>query len=181
MILPSPSQSSWTVGNFTFVSQNPEFITRPIARANVEKNVLPFITIWSDIERVTGHRWRCTSFLRQSPSHADGNAFDIAPDFTARSLPLYAASRGSDPVLYKRSILIRSLQLLKLNDYFSGAFDQQGTERVGTVIAIEPDHLHIGRVLLGPVNVTPTVILKWRIVKPVYSDSGVRSKLPLLN
>lgn len=47
------------------------------------------------------------------------------------------------------------------------------------VIAIEPDHLHVGRVVLGPTNTTPTVILKWRVVKPVYRDSAARSRLPM--
>jgi len=179
MNLPSATASRWEVGNFTFISQNPDHVNRPHAADNIRFNIEPFIAVWSDIERVTGHRWRCTSFLRKSPSHDDGNAFDLAPDFSPSAQLLYSASQGSDPVLYKRPQLIRALQLLKLNDYFSDFPGSTTGHRVGMVIAIEPDHLHVGRVVLGPTNTTPTVILKWRVVKPVYRDSAARSRLPM--
>jgi len=151
------------------VSQIPG-IASPGKRAYAEAYWLPeLIRAWRNVEKVTGYRWRSTSYWRFSPSHKNGYALDIAPDIGPNSYHLYAANRGSDPVLYKREKLIRDLQ--QLNN-----LGETSPFNIG--IYIEPDHLHM-HVLQKEV---PQVyrIFKWKVPKPVYKDSNSRIQLPLI-
>lgn len=128
------------------------------------------ITVWRAIEQATGFRWRCTSFIRLSPTHKRGQAIDLAPDFSTRDGPLYAANRGSDPVLYKREWLVNRLQSIKdLPLPFPSI-------KVG--VFIEPDHLHV-QVLKHDGLPNSVYTVKWAVPKPVYSDTYQRMTLPV--
>lgn len=162
---------SFTFRNFDIVSQQPEALPEQYRAGSVAKFFPVFIKMWAAIERVTGHRWKCTSYIRQSPSHRRAQAFDLAPDIADSAVDQYAVTHRSDPVLYKREALLKQLQQLKLVD-----FSNNGTFSTG--IFIEPDHLHL-QILAGNTE-TPTVIVKWGVLKPVYNDSAQRMKLPLL-
>lgn len=138
-----------------------------------EKEYLPeLIRIWQTVERETGYRWKCTSYWRHSPSHSKGYALDIAPDISPDSERDYAVNQGSDPVLYKRVKLVRTLQKVA-RKFRPTKYD------VG--IYIEPDHLHLQ--LFAPEGKDHPLrvrLFKWKIVKPVYADSAIRSNLPLI-
>lgn len=151
------------------VSQIPN-VASESKRKYAETFWLPeLIKAWDNVEKVTGYRWRCTSYWRLSPSHKEGYALDIAPDIADGSAQYYAVNKGSDPVLYKRAVLIRKLQ--KLNDL--GV-----TSKYNIGLYIEPDHIHI-HVLQKEVPETYR-IFKWRILKPVYADSAKRMSMPLI-
>lgn len=156
---------SWDI-----VSQVPN-IASESKRKYAESYWLPeLIKAWDNIEKVTGYRWRCTSYWRYSPSHKEGYALDIAPDIAPNSEQYYAVNHGSDPVLYKRAALIKKLQ--HLND-----LGVRSKYNIG--VYIEPDHLHL-HVLEKEVPQTYR-IFKWKILKPVYGDSAQRIKLPIIN
>lgn len=159
------------VGSYKFLSQNPNVLTSDI-RSEVVPFYLPqFLKIWMDIEKVTGHRWRMTSYLRQSPSHKRGHAIDLVPWIASDSRKFYAVYNNSDPVLYKRQPLFTALQKLKNVDYSKNRFNDMG-------IFVEPDHLHIQVLAFNPQQAR-TSIVKWGIPKPVYNDTYSRVKLPV--
>lgn len=161
---------SFMIGSYQIVSQQPLSIT-PADREISATCYLPqFIQLWHDLEKVTGFRWKCTSYIRNSPSHKKGHSFDLAPAIAKHAEKHYAVNNGSDPVLYKREPLIRALQSLKDRDY--GA----GRNHVG--IFIEPDHLHV-QILAPKPGQDPTSTVKWKIPKPIYSDTESRMNLPL--
>lgn len=122
------------------------------------------------IEDATGHRWKVTSYIRESPSHKTGWALDIAPDISKKSERYYAVTRLSDPVLYKRVPLIRFLQQVVRNTsfrpYVLGVF-------------IEPDHLHM-QLFRSTYSLPENMLFKWKQPKPVYSDTAQRMLLPLI-
>lgn len=125
---------------------------------------------WQAIEAFTGFRWKSTSYWRRSPSHSKGISLDLAPDIAPQFENQYAVNRGSDPVLYKREALIRSLQHMAAKTSVPGF-------KVG--VFIEPDHLHVQLFSLtddGP----PIRIVKWKQQKPSYGDTAERIKLPIL-
>jgi len=159
---------SFSFGKYTFVSQEPFTISERDRSVWVPALLPMFVLIWEAIERVTGHRWKCTSYIRDSPTHIKGHAFDLAPDITAEASPSYAVTNTSDPVLYKRSPLIRSLQRLIRTRF---------ADNCNVGIFIEPDHLHIQAMALTSGN--PTSIIKWKVEKSVYPDSSQRMKLPM--
>lgn len=162
---------NFALKGYNFLSQDPTALL-PKDRASVA-NLLPvFLAIWQAVEKATGHRWKLTSYIRNSPSHKKGHAIDLAPDFTPEADHLYAVSNGSDPVLYKRWTLIQQLQTLKNVD-FTGQFPT-----IITGIFIEPDHLHIQVLNNDEQLPNPTRIVKWQIVKPAYADSAARANLP---
>lgn len=138
--------------------------------ASVVPVYLPLLLkVITAVEEQTGHAWTITSYVRNSPSHRTGEAIDIAPLIAADSKYQYAVFNGSDPVLYKRVPLMRSLQALahnyNLDNYDVGIF-------------VEPDHLHIQ--LFEPEEQVGKIhIVQWKQEKPVYSDSKDRIKLPL--
>lgn len=165
--------SAFNVGPYHVVSQDPSVLSET-HRTFVVPTFLPqLINIWADIERVTGHRWKCTSYLRQSPSHAKGHAIDLAPHIAPSSTKHYAVYNGSDPVLYKRAPLISALQTLKNKDYSGNGSNFMG-------IFLEPDHLHV-QVLGTNRTDSPTSVIKWGIPKPIYKDTEQRMGLPPTN
>lgn len=164
------TKPSFAIGPYSIISQNPEVISEA-DRLQTAAYILPeFIRIWRDVESATGFRWKNTSYIRASPSHKKGHAFDLAPDIAPDSKGQYAVYNGSDPVLYKRAPLIRALQTLIHNEY--GKFPMG--------IFIEPDHLHIQVLKPGGGHRFPTNIIKWGIAKPIYPDTYERMKLPLI-
>lgn len=161
------------VGQFEIVSQQPDIMSDRDRAEAVIRFLPQFLAIWCDIERVTGHRWKNTSYIRDSPSHSVGHSFDLAPDIADSARSNYAVYNGSDPVLYKREPLVKALQQLKNVQYSA-----DGTNTIG--IFIEPDHLHL-QVLEPPVSkgyLNPVV--KWQIPKDVYSDTRERMNMPVV-
>jgi hypothetical protein len=157
-----PSAPRWPI-----VSQlDPRLYNRP----EVQRQLLPhLIWLWQQVEDATGYRWMSTSYWRDSPSHQYGYALDIAPDVANDSKEYYSTSRWSDPVLYKRKILIRKLQTLK---------DDVTPAPLVYGIFIEPDHLHL-HIALPNARFKPGVyVFKWKVPKPVYDDTYERMKLP---
>lgn len=159
------------IGPYKILSQDPHVLSDSV-RADVVLFFFPqFIQIWHDIEKVTGYRWRMTSYLRQSPSHKRGHAIDLAPWIAPSARKHYAVYQNSDPVLYKRQPLITALQRLKNKDYSGNRFNDMG-------IFVEPDHLHIQVLAYNPQQARTSVV-KWGIPKPVYHDTYQRVKLPV--
>jgi hypothetical protein len=159
------------IGPYHLYSQDPKVIN-DVDYAYSRDVLLPgFLRFWRRLEEVSGHRWKCTSYIRKSPSHEVGQAIDLAPDISKESAPYYAVTAMSDPVLYKREPLLRQLQYLAQEDFYPG-------QDVSIGVFVEPDHLHVAALkrVSGP---KPTAVVKWGIVKPVYSDSSVRATLPL--
>lgn len=151
------------------ISQAPD-IASGTKKHYAEKYWLPeLVKAWSSIEKVTGYRWRCTSYWRYSPSHKEGYALDIAPDISPLSWDAYSGHRGSDPVLYKREKLIRDLQNLN-------SLGQTSIYNIG--VYIEPDHLHLH--VLQKERKSKYRIFKWKIEKPLYSDTKRRYNMPLI-
>jgi len=139
----------------------------------IASQYLPYLTrLWTAIEEATGFKWRCTSWLRDSPSHQYGGALDLAPDWE-KPYHQYAVHRQSDPVLYKRERLIRQLQAVSSSFPNDTPYD--------LAIFIEPDHLHLQVFKLNDSGApSPIQVFKWGDVKPVYPDSSSRVQLPLL-
>lgn len=164
------NKGSFFIGKYNIISQHPDVLS-PREKAIIVPAFLPvFIQLWKAIEEVTGYRWKSTSYLRRSPSHSKGQAFDLAPDWADQSSPLYAVSKGSDPVLYKRIPLIVSLQRLVDDPRFFHP-------KVSLGIFIESDHLHI-QILKRTPRSTNISIVKWGARKPIYSDTDARMLLP---
>jgi hypothetical protein len=156
-------------GSWVIPSQDPN-IAGPTVKAFAEAHYLPvLVKVWKDVERITGYRWKATSYWRRSPSHQHGVSLDIAPDIAPSSEKYYAVSRMSDPVLYKRTKLIRSLQALARSESYAPF-------SVG--LFVEPDHIHIQ--LIDPQGAPRVKVLKWKLVKPSYRDSATRSQLPMV-
>lgn len=160
----------FNLGPYQVVSQEPNAITAADLKATCQTYLPMFITLWADIERVTGHRWKCTSYIRRSPSHQRGHAFDLAPDLDPADAHAYAVSQGSDPVLYKRAPLIAALKRLVNCSY--------GPVPLG--IFIEPDHLHVQVLNPDSGERYPTSVVAWPIPKPIYPDTLERMRLPML-
>lgn len=152
------------------LSQHPD-VASPQLKAYAEAHWLPvLLKIARDVCIKTGYQWKITSYWRKSPSHVKGCALDIAPCISPRSSRFYAVSHLSDPVLYKRERLLRQLQ---------GLCGPNGT-KFDIALVLEPDHIHIH---MGPPEQGGgghTKLFKWGVLKPVYSDSARRGKLPLI-
>lgn len=159
---------------FTIVNQNPTIAG--VNRMAAEVNYLPaLIFLWHLVEQYTGHRWKCTSYWRNSPSHKHGYALDIAPDIAKHAEQFYSFHRRSDPVLYKRTPLMEALQRL--------AQDPRLSARHWPFVfslAVEPDHIHLS--LFGPdhrAGIQNVSVLKWKVAKPLYPDTYRRMTLPM--
>lgn len=163
---------TFSVGKFDFVSQDPNALAPEYFAGSVAAFLPQFILFWKALESVTGHRWKCTSYIRDSPSHRRGQAIDFAPEFSKDAEHLYAVHHNSDPVLYKREKLVKQLQKLVPID-----FSMNGANRIG--VFIEPDHLHV-QVLAPGEKPFPTSIVKWKIAKPIYKDTYERMELPVI-
>ena len=161
-------RSSFNRGGWTIISQKPKALRIPLPAANSYLNEL--LTVVGMIEQATGHQWDITSYIRNSPSHKFGISIDVSPSFTPAARSQYAAFRRSDPVLYKRTPLIRSLQSL------AAMMSPPGLHDVG--VFIECDHLHIQ--LFRMEAQKPRIrIVKWKAPKPLYSDTHERMRLPM--
>jgi len=152
------------LGDRTVISQDRNAYTG----TSHQKYLIALLQVVSAIEQVTQHRWRLTSFIRQSPNHKTACALDIAPDIAAQDAHAYAVTRGSDPVLYKRAPLVRQLQRV-CREFVHDNYD------VG--IFIEPDHLHLQ--LFTPSSPTVMKVFKWKGPKQVYADTLERMVLPV--
>lgn len=122
------------------------------------------MAIHSAIERVSGHRWKPTSYMRDSPSHKNGSALDIAPDIYPSDAQYYAAFNKSDPVLYARVPLINQLtrvsNSLKL-PYKWGMY-------------VENDHIHIGLFTTKLPGLYKGEVNLWGSPKWIYPDTDER-------
>jgi hypothetical protein len=159
---------------FPIHSQNPEI--GGSKKRFAEDNYLPaLIFLWYLVEQYTGHRWKCTSYWRDSPSHQHGYALDIAPDIAPHASKYYAFSHRSDPVLYKRLPLMQALQRLA-RDPRLGARHWPFTFST----AVEPDHIHLSLFARDNRSSDQNVsVLKWKVAKPLYPDTYERMKLPM--
>lgn len=160
------------IGPYHIVSQQPDVVSDAAFITSITQYLPQFLRFWQDLERASGFRWKCTSYLRDSPTHIKGQAMDFAPDWDQRDAHLYSANQGSDPVLYKRQWLFQVLRSMRYNDY-GGNRNQLG-------IFIEPDHLHVQVLKPTPGNF-PTSVIKWQVPKPVYPDTYRRMELPVFN
>lgn len=145
-------------------------------RQFAEENYLPaLIFLWHMVEKYTGHRWKCTSYWRDSPSHRHGYALDIAPDIAPHAQRYYSFNHRSDPVLYKRTPLMVALQRMAQDPLLSAR-----NWPFVLSAAVEPDHIHLS--LFGPDSrrgAQNVSILKWKVAKPLYPDTYERMKLPM--
>lgn len=162
-----------TTHKWPIVSQNPNVASQSV-KSLAETEFLPeLINAWHSIEQHMGYAWQSTSYWRKSPSHHKGIALDIAPLISRASYDKYAVHKGSDPVLYKRTILMRGLQAIATKfttinpNYSIGVF-------------VEPDHLHI-QVFRRSELLQPMRIYKWKQTKSSYRDSPERIKLGMIN
>lgn len=150
------------------VNQQPTALVNRYAPA-LYLDVLCRLLSW--IELYTGHAWKVTSYIRDSPSHRQGYALDVAPDIAPASQKHYAVYSKSDPVLYKRETLLRQLQRL--------ASEVPPPKTYSLGIYVEPDHLHLH--VMKPEGQPEIRVIKFDVDKShVYPDSSQRRLLPLL-
>jgi hypothetical protein len=154
----------------TIINQNPH-ISKPSHRQHAEHFWLPVLLAMRNlIIQETGYDWHVTSYWRDSPSHHKGCSIDIAPDIANKAKHLYAVYRGSDPILYKRKLLIRDLQRA-VKRFYNPNFS------IG--VYIESDHLHM-QVYPFADAMGRGRLYKWGLPKTTYKDTFERSKLPLI-
>lgn len=155
------------VNGFLVVSQDITVPSREV-KQYAERYYLPLLLLaWNYIERVTGYKWRSTSYWRLSPTHQHGEAIDLVPDIARSSMKYYAVFRNSDPVLYKREKLMRQLQ------HVCGIFPPQPFQ-IG--IFVEPDHLHVQVLSKSKRFNSPMILVKWKQPKSTYGDTTTRMK-----
>lgn len=167
--LPEDTARQWPI-----ISQHPSIAPSEAVRTYAESEYLPkLIHAWQAVESITKYRWKCTSYWRNSPTHQHGEALDIAPDISDASNHLYAVTNGSDPVLYKRTSLMRALQRvcesMPWTSYLVGFF-------------VECDHIHIQLLQRTPEQEAAglnAIVIKWKQTKDAYSDSSERILLPM--
>jgi len=94
-------------------------------REVVKERFLDYLNMYSDVP------WKVTSWIRNSPSHKNGNAVDYAPTHFLG----YAVMSKRDPLLFFRSELIDWLEhISKL---------ATATLSLRPLIFVESDHLHV--------------------------------------
>lgn len=172
-IVDLAKKPTFQLGQYMILSQEPNAINEKDRAESAIKYLPQFIMFWKDLEDISGHRWKNTSYIRNSPSHRIGHAFDLAPDLAKDAEQHYAVTNNSDPVLYKRTKLIRQLQALRKRDY-----SVDGSNKIG--VFIEPDHLHVQILDPNGGGSFPTNIIRWKVPKPIYPDTYERMKLPQL-
>lgn len=157
----------------TIANQDPLLARSSLTQQNVKQLLPQLIYLWLQIEHALGYQWKCTSYIRQSPSHQHGIALDIAPDINPGCFKNYAVYKHSDPVLYKRTRLMRVLQRV--------ATDTNWPYPTQAIIAVEPDHLHLHILTEIDSSLNTAIrLVKWKVPKPVYSDTNERMKLGML-
>jgi len=164
-------QKQFDIQGYHVLSQDPTILAASLHPVVRDKYLPQFIQFWKDLERATGYRWKNTSYIRDSPSHKIGHAFDLAPDVASSAQQHYAVYRGSDPVLYKRLPLIAKLQTMRNLDY------SNGQNKLG--VFIEPDHLHVQVMSSQGGGDYPINVASWKIPKPIYADTNERMNLPV--
>lgn len=169
--METPYSNTLIVQGREIPSQDVTVVTQDEFEQAKIKYLKYLVYIWSMVEEATGFKWRATSWIRNSPSHKEGYALDLAPDIHPSSEHLYAVTKMSDPVLYKRASLIYLLRdaINLLPSHFPYS--------VG--IFIEPDHLHV-ELITKSIDAPYFRLFKWGTLKPCYSDTASRSKLPLI-
>lgn len=91
------------------------------------------LTFMLALPRATGVQWIMTSDFRNSPSHKDGGAVDIAP--RPSNWGRYAASRNIDPLLNGR---------IAVNEHMQQALRAVKPPRTRALtVFIEDDHIHV--------------------------------------
>ena len=166
-------QPKFIIGDYEIVSQQPGILPKMQRDRAVELYLPQFLFLSRDIQSATGYRWKNTSYIRKSPSHQLGQAFDLAPDIAKSSESHYAVYQQSDPVLYKREALVKKLQTLRDRWYSPNHSNTMG-------IFIEPDHLHLQVMAVGKGERYPTSVIKWQVAKAVYGDTIERMARPVL-
>ena len=160
--------SQFTIGNSNFISQQP-YVTTAADRAHYAPLLIPqFVLFHRDLERATGHAWKITSYITNSPSHKKAQSIDFAPAIAPHAEKHYGVRNGSDPILHKRLKLITQLQTLK---------DIRYDPRNDLGVFIESDHLHV-QALAPNAQSHPISIVKWGLRKPIYGDTDKRLLLP---
>jgi hypothetical protein len=172
--LAKSKMKSFVVGQYRVISQDPSAVKTDDREQSARLYLPQFLLFWHDLEQATGYRWKNTSYLRNSPSHRVGHAFDLAPDLDPQSEQYYAVYNNSDPVLYKRNTLVQILQTLRNNDY-----SVDGSNKLG--VFIEPDHLHVQVIAADGGGDYPTNVIKWQVPKPIYPDTYSRMALPVMD
>lgn len=162
----TPDKKIWNYRGWRIISQQPKPRLSPHHQARSFLDEL--LDAAAKIEMATGYKWEVTAWIKQSPSHKYGISLDLSPLFTERGKRKYAAFNGSDPVLYKRIPLLRSLQRL-------AATRQPLHHDIG--IFIEPDHLHVQ--LFAPTKGRRFSVIQWKQPKPLYADTLSRMQLPV--
>lgn len=157
-------------GRLPVPSQDPYIA--PVSQRNyAQQNYLPvLVKMWMIIEAETNYRWHATSYWRDSPSHHIGCSLDIAPDIADNSKKYYGVYVKSDPVMYKRTALIRDLQR---------AVHKFRDDSWSIGVYIESDHLHM-QVYRWEDAKGRARLFKWALPKPTYPDTYERIKLPML-
>jgi hypothetical protein len=154
-----------------FLSQNPNAVSAA-DRSHYVPLLLPqFVLLLNDIEKVTGHAWKVTSYIRDSPSHSKAQSIDFAPDVAPSAQKAYGVYKNSDPILHKRQKLYSQLSQLVHKRYDSA-------NSIG--IFVESDHLHV-QALANEAGRAPVRIAKWGLRKPLYPDTDARNALPMLS
>lgn len=152
-------------------SQDPHVATRA-HREIAEHDWLPeLVKMMLLVEAETGYRWHATSYWRKSPSHHKGCSLDIAPDIANSSKKYYAVYNNSDPVLYKRTRLIRDLQR---------AVKHWHSTEYSLGVYIESDHLHM-QVFPHTDAKGRARLFKWGLPKHNYPDTMMRSRMPMID
>lgn len=176
-VISLSTRPSFKIGPYEIISQHP-LALKGSDRNDVVSSWLPiFMYVWREIERVTSHRWKCTSYIRNSPSHSLGQSMDLAPDIAPSAMSNYGVYRQSDPVLYKRVPLIRALQSLNFDPHTDEYLIEGIPSYVGIGLFIESDHIHM-QILSKDESAQRFSVVKWGIAKPLYSDTYQRKVLP---
>lgn len=155
------------VGGRLILSNEPDAIS-PARLERVVPVTLPILLkAWTLIEKATGYKWKCTSFIRHSPSHAKGHSLDLVPDFHPSVKSAYNGSSMSDPIMHSRPELFAALIPFS---------DVRIDPHYNVVAAIESDHIHL-QVIKGYSYPNAFTVLRWKDFKPVYKDTVYRNNV----
>lgn len=166
--IPFVRKKEWQVGDRMIINNQPTAASAEIATYVIPHSLPVLLSAWNAIERATGYAWRCTSYIRHSPSHKYGISIDLAPDMEDDLKRVYAHTHNSDPILHSRPTLLR--KLLKLKDVRLSPW-------CDVIIATESDHLHVQLVPVGRFGPHPVNVVRWQTYKPLYKDTVQRNAI----
>lgn len=155
------------VGGRLILSNEPQAIHPTRLREVVPVTLPILLKAWTLIEKATGYKWRCTSFIRHSPSHSKGHSLDLVPDFHPSVKSAYNGSNMSDPIMHSRPELFAALIPFS---------DVRIDPNYNVVAAIESDHIHL-QVIKGYSYPQAFTVLRWKDFKPVYKDTVFRNNV----